>query len=137
MDLHAQPKYMYMVWIYWTIYTQKHNNYTFTPKKPYGDLHVCLSISKSLCNSSIYDYISVTHRCHKKKSTGCYSFNLTDKGLDPDAVTSVELWIYKQQDLNDHYIQVHYILLTYVLFYHGRSTVFVAKRSCVRIPTAA
>lgn len=47
----------------------------------------------------------VTHRCHNKKGAGCYSFNLTDKGLDPDEVGSIELWIYKQQDLNDHHIQ--------------------------------
>lgn len=66
-------------------------------------------VGKHLCfillNSRKF-YFSVTHRCHNKKGAGCYSFNLTDKGLDPDEVGSIELWIYKQQDLNDHHIQV-------------------------------
>ncbi|KAL3869156.1 hypothetical protein ACJMK2_041869 [Sinanodonta woodiana] len=47
----------------------------------------------------------VTHKCVHKKSTGCYTFKIDDKNIDPSTVSAVYLWIYKQADLNDHYIQ--------------------------------
>ncbi|XP_045158201.2 growth/differentiation factor 8-like [Mercenaria mercenaria] len=47
----------------------------------------------------------ITNKCAKKKGTGCYSFNTTSSAIDPDLVSSIELWIYKQPDVNDHHIQ--------------------------------
>ncbi|KAK3583236.1 hypothetical protein CHS0354_015416 [Potamilus streckersoni] len=61
----------------------------------------------------------VTHKCVHKKATGCYTFKLDDKNIDPSTVSAVYLWIYKQADLNDHYIQTFMVSelgMTYDLY---------------------
>jgi len=50
----------------------------------------------------------VTEKCAQKKGTGCYSFNVSSDVIDPLKVASIELWVYKQVDRNDHHIQVCY-----------------------------
>lgn len=47
----------------------------------------------------------ITDKCAQTKSTGCYSFDTATSGINPDMVSGVELWIYKQPDVNDHHIQ--------------------------------
>ncbi|VDI74926.1 Hypothetical predicted protein [Mytilus galloprovincialis] len=50
----------------------------------------------------------VTHRCFKKRSTGCYYFDLRGR-VDPSEVQSVQLWIYKLFNHNDHYMTTYVV----------------------------
>lgn len=68
------------------------------------NVNVCSRIRKS---RNIY--FPVTHKCNQKKATGCYSFDVTNSTIDQDQIAGVEIWIYKQPDVNDHHLQVNYV----------------------------
>ncbi|KAL4236098.1 hypothetical protein ACF0H5_004484 [Mactra antiquata] len=72
----------------------------------------------------------ITHYCAKKKGVGCYSFDVSNKTVDPDQVSSVELWIYKQRDVNDHHLQTFMVSELEPYEKHGKS--FLRSRNIVK-----